>query len=116
MDMSKKAKNTNGLSFSITNILNEATSSSNQCELNENGLNLISSRQSAGSRSNNGHPFSGPDTWRNRFDPPHGEGLVNDGTLDVLDGDGRLVDAQHARSLAWGRANTTRKFREIVGL
>ena len=84
--------------------------------LNKNGSNLISSSQSTGSRSDNGHPFSGPDTGRNRFDPPHGEGLVNDGTLDVLDGDGRLVDAQHARSLARGRANTAREFREIVGL
>ena len=84
--------------------------------LNENGSYLISSSQSAGSRSNNGHPFAGPDTWRNRFDPPHGESLVNDGALDVLDGDGRLVDAQHARSLTRGRANPTRKFREIVGL
>lgn len=37
------------------------------------------------------------------------EGVVDDGALDVLDGDGRLRDAQHTRALARGRTHATRE-------
>src|SRR5690606_35125485 len=40
--------------------------------------------------------------------------LVDDGDLDVLDGDRRLVDAEHARRLAGGRAQPPGELREVV--
>jgi len=50
------------------------------------------------------------------LDPSHGECLVDDGTLDVLDGDRRLVDAEDAGTLARSRTHASSKLREIVGL
>ena len=40
--------------------------------------------------------------------------MFDDRFLDVLDGDGRLVDAEHARGFAWGGADATGELREIV--
>lgn len=42
-------------------------------------------------------------------DPAALEGVVDDGALDVLDGDGRLRDAEHARALARRRAHAPRE-------
>ena len=41
--------------------------------------------------------------------------LVDDRDFDVLDGDGRLVDAEHARRLAGGGAEAAGELREVVG-
>ena len=43
------------------------------------------------------------------------EGAVDDGLLDLLDGDRRLVDAQHARGFAGRGTDAAGEFREIVG-
>lgn len=42
-------------------------------------------------------------------DPAALEGVVDDGALDVLDGDGRLRDAQHARTFARRGAHAPRE-------
>lgn len=44
-----------------------------------------------------------------RLYPAALEGVVDDGALDVLDGDGRLGDAQHAGALARRGAHATRE-------
>lgn len=45
-----------------------------------------------------------------RLYPAGFERVVDDGALDVLDGDGRLGDAEHARALARRGAHATREF------
>ena len=46
---------------------------------------------------------------------PSVEGAVDDGLFDLLDGDRRLVDAQHAGGFAGRRTDAAGEFREIVG-
>ena len=51
-----------------------------------------------------------------RDNPAGVEGVVDDRVLDVLDGDGRLVDAQNARALARRRTHAARELGEVVRL
>ena len=51
---------------------------------------------------------------QDRRDPALGPGAVDDLDLDLLDRDGILVDAEHARGLARRRAQPPREFREVV--
>ncbi len=53
---------------------------------------------------------------RLRSDPSLFEAIVDDGALNVLDGDGRLVDAEHARSLTRSRTDAAGELGEIVRL
>ena len=41
---------------------------------------------------------------------------VNDGALDLLDGDRRIIDAEHARAFARRRTNAAGELGKIVGL
>ena len=50
-----------------------------------------------------------------RRDPAFVEGAVDDRDLDLLDGDGLGVDAEHARGLARCRAEPAGELREVVG-
>ena len=43
------------------------------------------------------------------------EGAIDDGLLDLLDGDRRLVDAEHAGGFARRGADAAGEFGEIVG-
>src|SRR5262245_11256917 len=43
------------------------------------------------------------------------ESAVDDGFLDALDADRRLVDAEHARGLAWRGTQAPGELREIIG-
>ena len=52
---------------------------------------------------------------RFRPDPSFLEGVLDDGLFDVLDGDGRFIDAQHARGLAGGGADAAGELRKVVG-
>ncbi len=49
-------------------------------------------------------------------DPALGEAAVDDRALDALDGDRRLADAEHARSLARRRTDAAGELGEVVGL
>ena len=49
-------------------------------------------------------------------DPAFLEALVDDGALDALDGDRRLVDAEDARALAGSGTDAAGELREVVGL
>ena len=69
-------------------------------------VELVSCSQTRWTRPDDGHLFSRPDLRRVGFDPTILESSVHDGTLDVLDGDRRLVDAENASSLARCRAHT----------
>src|SRR5262249_54861700 len=51
-----------------------------------------------------------------RNNPAFLESFVDDGALDVLDRDGRRVDAKDARALAWSGADATGEVRKVVGL
>src|SRR5438876_2148872 len=62
------------------------------------------------------HLLSGSFGGRLGDDPTFLESLIDDRTFDALDRDRRLVDAEHARAFAWGRAHPAGKFREVVGL
>ena len=69
-------------------------------------VELVSCSQTRRTRPDDGHLLSRPDLGRVGFDPTILESSVHDGTLDVLDGDRRLVDAENASSLARCRAHT----------
>src|SRR5690606_26618831 len=49
-----------------------------------------------------------------RLHPSVGERVVGDRLLDALDRDRRLVDAEHARALAWCGAQPAGELREVV--
>ena len=55
------------------------------------------------------------DGGRLGLDPAFVEGAIDDGLLDVLDGDRRLVDAEHAGRLARRGTDAAGELREIVG-
>src|SRR3989344_3139351 len=50
-----------------------------------------------------------------RLDPALVPGMVDDRELDGLDRHRIVVDAEHARALAWRRTNGAGEFREIIG-
>jgi hypothetical protein len=52
---------------------------------------------------------------RGRAHPALGPGAVDDLDLDLLDGDGIVVDAQHTRGLTRRRAQPPGELREVVG-
>ena len=66
-------------------------------------------------RADHGHAFAGAAQGWFRPNPSFLEGVLDDGLFDGLDGDGRFIDAQHARGLAGGGANAAREFRKVVG-
>src|SRR6266545_848632 len=68
------------------------------------------------SRADDGNLLAGAHLGRFGSDPAFVPALVDDGTLDVLDGDGRCVDAEDTRAFAGGRADAAGELREIVGL
>ena len=77
---------------------------------------MVSSGQARGSGSNDGNLLASSKLGRVGFDPSLVKRVVNDGALDVLDGDGRLIDAQDTGALAGGGADTPSELGEVVGL
>ena len=53
---------------------------------------------------------------RLRFDPAFLIGAFDNGHFDIFNGDGRLIDAEHAGVFARGRAHAAGEFGKIVGL
>ena len=79
-------------------------------------IELVRCGQARGSRAHDRDSLAGSELGRVRFDPAVVEGVVDDGALDVLDGDGRLVDAEHAGALARRGTHAPRELGEVVGL
>src|SRR5205809_7316060 len=66
--------------------------------------------------TDDGGLFSSAYSWRFWSDPAFLPGLVDDGTLDVLDCDGRGVDAENTGAFARSRADSASELGEIVRL
>ena len=66
--------------------------------------------------SDDGDLFASARFWQFWSDPAFLPGLVDDGTFDVLDRDGRGVDAENTRAFARSRADATGELGEIIGL
>jgi hypothetical protein len=66
-------------------------------------------------RAHHGDALAGAYGRRLRDHPPLVERSIDDRDLDGLDRDRVVVDAEHARALARGRAQAARELREIVG-
>ena len=64
---------------------------------------MVSRSQARRSGSNNGNLLASSELWWVGLDPSLVKCVVDDGALDVLDGDGRLVDAEDTGALAGGR-------------
>src|SRR5690606_2824591 len=73
---------------------------------------LLRGGQTRGSRADHRDGLAGQALGDLRGDVPGLPRLVDDRDLDVLDGDRRLVDAEHARRLAGGRAQPPGELRE----
>ena len=78
-------------------------------------FSLLGGGQPGGSAPDHGHGFAGARFRRHRLDPPLLVPPVADLFLDVFDGDGIGVDAEHAGRFARGRADPPRELREVVG-
>ncbi|MDQ0814012.1 hypothetical protein QFZ63_005726 [Streptomyces sp. B3I7] len=76
---------------------------------------LLGGGEARRSRADDGDGLAGQALGDLRRDVTGVPRLVDDGDLDVLDGHGRLVDAEDARRLARGRAEPPGELREVVG-
>src|ERR1035438_3176427 len=76
---------------------------------------LLRGGQAGRARANHGHALAGLDGGRLRPDEALFKAAIDDRAFDLLDGDRRLIDAEHAGSLAGSRADAAGEFGEIVG-
>src|SRR2546430_17710283 len=65
--------------------------------------------------TNDGYFLSGADLGRLGDDPTFIPPMIDDGTFQVLDRDGRRIDAEDAGAFARCGTNAARELREIVG-
>src|SRR6185436_15355561 len=65
--------------------------------------------------ADDGHLLPGAVLRRRRRHPALVPRAVDDGRLDRLDGDRIVVDAEHARALAWRGTQLAGELREVVG-
>jgi len=77
-------------------------------------VKLVGAGETGGTRSDNGNTLASSELRDLRRHPTHLEALVDDRAFNALDSDRLLVDAQHTRTLARSRANTTSKLGEVV--
>ena len=78
-------------------------------------LSWAAAQRPAGPGADDGDLFAGADFGRLGHDPAFVPAVVDDGAFDVLDGDGRGVDAEHARAFAGGGADAAGEVGEIIG-
>ena len=78
-------------------------------------VELVGSGETSRTGTNDGNGLARAPLRRSRDHPAHLEATVDDGTLNGLDADGVLVDAEYASTLAGSRADTTGELREVVG-
>ena len=76
---------------------------------------LLRGGKTRGSAANHGDTFAGGLLGRLGMNPALVPRALNNRALDELDGDGRLIDAEHAGGLARGRADAAGELREVVG-
>ena len=76
---------------------------------------LLSGRQTRGSGADHGNRLAGLNRRSLGYHPALLEGVVDDGDLDLLDGDGVLVDTQDTCAFARRRAKATGELGEVVG-
>jgi hypothetical protein len=76
---------------------------------------LLRRGQSRGTGADDGDALAGLGGRRLGRDKALGEGAVDDGLFDLLDGDRRRVDAQHAGGFARRGTDAAGEFGEIVG-
>src|SRR5690606_18953720 len=76
---------------------------------------LLGGGEAGRAGADDGDLLAGAHGGRLRADPALLPSPVDDGDLDVLDGDGGLVDAEHARRLARGGAEPPGELGEVVG-
>ena len=72
--------------------------------------------ETGGAGADDGDLLAGADLRGRRHDPALIPAAIGDRALDVLDRDGRGVDAEHARALAGGGTDAAGELREIVRL
>src|SRR5262249_10535858 len=83
-------------------------------DLVASAIELRGTGQSRGAGADHGDLLASPLGGRLGNNPALLEGLIDDGTLNALDRDGRLDDAEHAGAFARGRTDSARELGEIV--
>ena len=78
-------------------------------------IQLIGRREACGTGADDRDRLPGAAHRRARHDPAFEERPLDDRELDALDRDRIVVDAEHARSFAWRRAEPARQLRKVVG-
>src|SRR6266545_4635697 len=78
-------------------------------------IELLGGGESGRARADHGHLLSRAHLRCFRGHPALVEGVLDDADLDLLDGDGVIVDAEHAGALAGRGAEAARELREVVG-
>jgi len=77
-------------------------------------VELLRRRQASRAGAHHHHLLSGADQRRFWLHPSLLEGVVNDGQLDGPDRHGVIVNPQDTRAFTGGRAERSRKLREVV--
>ena len=77
-------------------------------------IELIGGGQTGRAGSDDGHAPPGAHDRRPGLNPAFGEGSLDDRQLDVLDRHRFVVDAEHARSFARRRAQSTREIGKVI--
>src|SRR5262245_1737570 len=77
-------------------------------------VQLLGSGQAGRTRADHGHLLAGARGGGSRGHPALVEGMLDDPDLDLLDGDGVVVDAEHAGAFARRRTEAARELREVV--
>ena len=78
-------------------------------------VQLVGSSEASGTRTNDGDGLARAPLGRSRDHPAHLEATVDNGTLDGLDANGVLVDAENTSTLTRRRANTASELGEVIG-
>ena len=76
---------------------------------------LLRGGQTGGPAADHGDALAGVLLGRLGMNPALVPGAIDDAALDELDGDGRLIDAQHAGGLAGRGADAAGELGEVVG-
>jgi hypothetical protein len=79
-------------------------------------IELMGAGEATRARAHDGYAAAGAPVRHLGLHPALLERVVDDGALDVLDGDRLGVDAESARALARRRAHAARELGEVVGL
>ena len=76
---------------------------------------LLRCRKTGGPAADHRHALSGVVLRRLGMDPAFVPCALDNAALDELDGDGGLIDAEHAGSFAWRGADAASELGKVVG-